>query len=128
MRLQRHLYRQFFDKKPGAAFTPAPFTSSVTLDAATGESLARACDAILALFDALLQQAAMLAQNPVPPVRDRFFRTWERLASHLGSQPVFAAIAFSWRTEAMEQTEIGNAIALARQYHAFFSSLRSLLS
>ncbi|SBV94773.1 Glycosyl transferase family 9 [uncultured delta proteobacterium] len=127
MRLQRHLYRQFFDKKPGTPFTPAPFTAPLSLDPETGTTLARACDEILALFDALLQQAAMLAQTPLPPVRDRFFRTWHRLAAHLRSQPVFAAIAFSWQTEAMGQAEMDSAIALARQYHDFFSFLRSLL-
>jgi hypothetical protein len=127
MRLQRHLYRQFFDKKPGALFTPAPFSSPLSLDAEAGSILARACDEILALFDALLQQAEMLSQSPIPLVRDRFFRTWNRLVSHLRSQPVFAAIAFSWQTEAMGQADLQSAISLARQYRDFFSFLRPII-
>jgi hypothetical protein len=64
-------------------------------------SLASECDALLALFDALLQQAAMLAENPIPIIKDRFQRSLRRLTSTLSSTPSFAAIAFMWKDEIM---------------------------
>ena len=127
MRLQRHLYRQFFDRDPLSPFEPTPYPTPLSLNPETAFTLAQACDEVLALFDALLQQAAMLTQNPLPLVKDRFSRTWQRLATVLRSQPSFAAISFNWQTEALRQDSIEEAIFLAHQYRNFFSFLRNLL-
>lgn len=127
MRLQRHLYRQFFDRKKDAPFVFSPPKTPCVLQAEYAASLSRACGDILSLYDALLQQAEMLAQNPIPLVRDRFSRTWQRLAAFLRAQPEFAAIAFSWQTEALLQSEIESAIPLVRQYRDFFHTLHGYL-
>ena len=127
MRVQRHLYRQFFDKDPAKQFEPVPYTAPLALDSETAFALTQACNETLALFDALLQQADMLAKNPLPLVKDRFSRTWQRLAAVLHSQPAFAAVAFNWQSEALRQGSIDDAVFLARQYRAFFSFLRNIL-
>jgi len=78
-------------------------------------------------LDAMEQQAAMLTQNPLPIIRDRFSRTCQRLAATLRSQPDFTAIAFCWQTESMRQTDIEHAIPLVAQYRSLFSRLREML-
>lgn len=128
MRLQRHLYRQFFDKKPGSPFTPAPPEAPFALEQEMKTSLARVCDESLAFYDTLIQQAEMLSQNPISLVKDRFGRTWQRLAALLRSQPNFAAIAFCWQAEAMRQPDLKNTLALLRQYRDFFLALNRNLS
>ena len=127
MRLQRHLYRQFFDKDPKGEFAPTPYTEPVSFHSETGINLGRACGEILALFDVLLQQAEMLSQNPLPIIKDRFFRTWQRLASLLQAQPLFSVISFSWQLEALRQENMEDTIVLARQYRNFFAFLRPFL-
>ena len=127
MRVQRHLYRQFFDKNTANPFEPTPYTTPLTLDSETAFTLAQTCDETLSLFDALLQQADMLVQKPLPLVKDRFSRTWQRLAAVLHSQPAFAAVAFNWQTEALRQGSVEDTVFLARQYRNFFSFLRNTL-
>ena len=127
MRLQRHLYRQFFDEKDDISFVPPAPKPPCILAPEHAEPLAHACEEILALYDALLQQAEMLNQNPISLVRDRFSRTWQRLATSLRAQPDFAAIAFNWQTESMELTDIKNTLPLVRQYREFFLALREFL-
>lgn len=127
MRLQRHLYRQFFDRIPGQPFTPEHPENAFRLAPDACAPVARACDECLALLDAMAQQAAMLTRNPLPVIRDRFSRTWQRLAATLRSQPDFTAIAFCWQTESMRQTDIERAIPLVGQYHSLFSRLRGML-
>ncbi len=128
MRLQRHLYRQFFDKIPGQPFLPSSPETPFILDATLRTTLARICDDAVALFDALTQQAAMLKQRPLPLIRERFAKTWQRIAALLRSDPNLAAIAFSWQTEAMRQSDLDRALPLIRQYRDFFTAFRSFLS
>ncbi|MDL2210513.1 glycosyltransferase family 9 protein [Desulfovibrio sp. OttesenSCG-928-O18] len=127
MRIERHLFRQFFDREAGKDFTPDLTHAPQVIRSGKGHELAAACDGVLALFDALLQQGEMLAQNPIPLVMDRFQRTWHRLATLLSSQPDFAAAAFLWRNETMAASGLENALPLVRQYHALFRAFRAFL-
>ncbi|MDR3073207.1 MAG: glycosyltransferase family 9 protein, partial [Deltaproteobacteria bacterium] len=56
LRIQRPLYRQFFDSRDDEDFTPDPSEAVPSLGGEKGLALARSCDEVLPLFDALLQQ------------------------------------------------------------------------
>lgn len=128
MRLQRIVYRQFFDRntalpfvfEPAADFSMNPPEHPRSLL----DSIANECDAILVLFDALLQQGAMLSQHPLPTIKERFQRTLHRLTSLLSATPSFAAIAYMWHGEIMTQTSLEASIPLMTQYRDLFKALR----
>lgn len=127
LRIQRHLYRQFFDRDPAAPFVPGSVNAPPPLDSENAPVLAASCDALLPLLDALEQQAAMLAHNPIPLVADRFQRTWRRLAGMLAALPDFSALAYLWQTETMAASSLENALPVVRHYHALFRAIRSFL-
>lgn len=127
LRIERHLFRRFFDRKPGEPFTPDASDAPPPMLSERGRELAIACDAVLPLFDALTRQGEMLAQNPIPLVKDRFQRTWRRLAALLSSQADFAALAFLWQNETMTASGLETTLPLARRYHELFRAVRSFL-
>lgn len=127
MRVQRLVYRQFFDGNANTPFVFRPAADPPRVTGETAASLAAGCDGVLALFDALLQQAAMLAEKPIPIVKDRFQRTLDRLMSVLASIPRFAAVAFMWREEISVQQRLEDSIPIMARYREMFRAIRSLV-
>lgn len=127
MRIQRHYYRQFFDRDRRLPFSPETM-APMTLTREKSAALAGACDAVIALCDALLLQGEMLSAQSIPLVQDRFQRTWQRLSSHLRASPDFSAIGFLWHKETCECRDARDTFMLLKQYRELFSSIRNTLA
>lgn len=128
MRVQRRLYRQFFDRDAAEPFIPKPDPDSPLVPGPEDAALAQACRTMTALYDALVQQAEMLSANAPPAVRDRFWKNWDRLGHTLASRPEFAALSFVWQGETASREDFEGILLLLRQYHALFLAMDNALS
>lgn len=128
MRVQRHVYRQFFDRNADEPFLPVPVPENPAVSGPENAALAEACRTMTALYDALAQQAEMLSANAPPVVRDRFWKNWDRLGHTLASRPEFAALALVWRSETASREDFDGILLLLRQYRALFLALQNALS
>ena len=127
MRIQRHFYRQLFDRNTAAPFVPEPAPTGMAVSGQQGIALGQACDTMASLYSALAQQTEMLLSNPLPVVRDRFEKTWDRLTAAPTSIPDFKALSFVWRNEVASRDGLENILPLMHQYHALFTALRKTM-
>ncbi|GHV53361.1 heptosyltransferase [Deltaproteobacteria bacterium] len=127
MRLERHLYRQFFDKKKKEDLRIMPPGTPLAGCADLDPALDGICAEALALLELLGEQSKMLLKNPLPQIKNRFTLTRQRLGVALASHPALGAISFLWQCESASQTDMGEALQLIQQYQELFRSLLPFL-
>ena len=124
--LQRHMYRQFFDDNMPGSFTPTPFPGHA-VPGDLGSFIATHCDTLAALFDACIVQAGMVLSSPIPQLRERFSRAWERLNAAMAAPPAFVAISFVWRNESLAADGIEHLLPVMQRDRDLFSAIRATL-
>ena len=123
LRLQRHLYRQFLDRKPDEPFVPAPFPELPPMPLETAEQLAHECATASSMVSALREQGTMLLTHPLPKITERFWISWQRLSAYLRDSSYLPVLSLLWQIETQNCQEISTAIELAKQYQTLFEAI-----
>lgn len=127
MRLQRHYYRQFFDRDIQAPFNPELYSARAFQKDPSSERLAKSLGETVALFDALLLQSEMILSKPAAQIHDRFRRMCLRLENTLQSTPKLSAIEYLWRREVLANQDLDATPTLMRQYRELFAAMQKSL-
>lgn len=125
LREQRRVYRQFLDRDRALPFQPTRRSTPLPLPPETAQALEQSLAQVELLLDALIRQGALLLENPMPQVRQRFLSTWQRVAGLLHGSPYLAALSLLWQEETQGSSDLAVMVRLAEQYLALFRCLRS---
>lgn len=125
LREQRRVYRQFLDRDRALPFRPIKRSAPLPLPPETVQTLEQSLAQVELLLDALIRQGALLQENPLPQVRQRFLSTWQRVAGLLHGSPYLAALSLLWQEETQGSDDLAVMLRLAKQYLELFRCLRS---
>ncbi len=100
IRMQRHHYRQFLDKRP-----PAPLPGSVALSKSFVDKVLPVLSQSAQLLELLHAQARAVAGAPVAALKSRFLGNFERLTGLWSDSGEFSVLGDMWREQAQEAAE-----------------------
>ncbi len=129
LRLQRLLIGQFLDQ--GHELTGAPVAAGAAnfrLSPELRDALASETAAAVGLLHLLQEQGRTLLQRPLPPLKNKFLGTWQRLQTLWDTSNYFNMLGFLWLCETQTLGDDFKAVlALAGQYRTLLETWRELL-
>ena len=129
LRLQRLLIGQFLDqgRKP-AAGPLVPDAKNFCLSPKLRDTVTSELSAAIGLLHLLQEQGRALAQKPLPPLKNKFLSTWQRLQTLWDTSNYFNMLGFLWLCETQTLgDDFAAVLNLAGQYQALLETWRGLL-
>ncbi len=129
LRLQRLLIGQFLDQGHDLAHASPPVAAkSFHLSPAMRLAVASELAAAIGFLHLLQEQGRALLQKPLPPLKNKFLGTWQRLQTLWDTSNHFNMLGFLWLCETQTLgDDLRAVLSLAGQYQTLLETWRNLL-
>jgi hypothetical protein len=119
---------QFIDRNRTKDFALHAGDASFAFPSSEKERLLPDLEAAESRIQALVRQGRVLLEHPLPPLKEKFLRSWEQVHAAFGQSPGLAALSVLWLEETQaEGQELPEILTVMEQFVQLLAGLRKII-